>query len=187
MALSTSDDDLIGRISAGDNSALRVLFTRHQLKVFRFIMRIVRQEAVAEELTNEVFLEVWRRADRFKGNSSVSTWMLAIARYKAISVMRKRREEELDEYQTEQIMDLSDNPEETTQKTNKGELMRKCIEELSNEHKEVIDLVYYHGKSVNEIAEITVTSASTVKTRMFYARKRLSELLIEAGIDRGWP
>ena len=64
--------------------------------------------------------------------------------------------------------------------------MRRCIEQLSDEHREVIDLVYYHGKSVKEVAEIIEVSPNTVKTRMFYARKNLSGLLKEAGIDRGW-
>ncbi len=187
MAFSTSDDDLIKRISRKDSAALKVLFTRHQLKVYRFITRLVRNDAIAEELTNEVFIDVWRQAGRFEGKSSVSTWMLAIARYKTVSLLRKKREEGLNEFQTEQIVDESDNPEQAAQKANKGELMRKCIENLTSEHREVIDLVYYHGKSIGEVSEITGITPNTVKTRMFYARKRLSELLRETGIDRGWP
>ena len=65
--------------------------------------------------------------------------------------------------------------------------MRQCIDRLSDEHREVIDLVYYHEKSVREVAEIAGIPEATVKTRMFYARKQLSELLQDAGVDRGWP
>jgi RNA polymerase sigma-70 factor (ECF subfamily) len=66
-------------------------------------------------------------------------------------------------------------------------MMRQCLTKLSAEHREVIDLVYYHEKSVEEVAGIVGIPEATVKTRMFYARKKLSELLKEQGIDRGWP
>ena len=65
--------------------------------------------------------------------------------------------------------------------------IRKCLEKLSAEHREIIDLVYYHEKSVEEVAQIVGIPENTVKTRMFYARKRLAELLKAAGIERGWP
>jgi RNA polymerase sigma-70 factor (ECF subfamily) len=93
----------------------------------------------------------------------------------------------LDEETAGAIEDASDDPEVQMQKKDKGEILRKCLEMLSPEHKEVIDLVYYHEKSVEEVAEIIAIPEATVKTRMFYARKRLSELLKAAGIDRGWP
>jgi RNA polymerase sigma-70 factor (ECF subfamily) len=73
------------------------------------------------------------------------------------------------------------------QKKDKSEALRKCLSALSAEHREVIDLVYYHEKSVEEVAEIVGIPENTVKTRMFYARKKLGELLKAAGIERGWP
>ena len=63
----------------------------------------------------------------------------------------------------------------------------KCLSGLSAEHREIVDLVYYHEKSVEEVAEIVGIPEATVKTRMFYARKKLGELLKAQGIDRGWP
>jgi RNA polymerase sigma-70 factor (ECF subfamily) len=65
--------------------------------------------------------------------------------------------------------------------------LRRCLQALTPDHREVIDLVYYHDKSVEEVAEIIGIPEATVKTRMFYARRKLSELLKAAGIDRGWP
>ena len=76
---------------------MQVLFARHHVRVYRFVLRIVRNEAGAEDLISEVFLDVWRQADRFEGRSAVSTWLLAIARFKALSSMRRRPDEELDE------------------------------------------------------------------------------------------
>jgi RNA polymerase sigma-70 factor (ECF subfamily) len=185
--LSASDEVLIGRIAKGDRLAMQVLFGRHQVRVYRFVLRFVGNQAVAEDLISEVFLDVWRQADRFEGRSAVSTWLLAIARFKALSSMRRKPEEELDEATAESIEDTSDDPEVIAQKKDKSEILRKCLQMLSTEHREVIDLVYYHEKSVEEVAEIVGIPEATVKTRMFYARKKLSELLKAAGIDRGWP
>jgi RNA polymerase sigma-70 factor, ECF subfamily len=130
---------------------------------------------------------VWRQASRFEGRSAVSTWLIAIARFKALSLLRKRRDDGLDAETAEAIEDAADDPERAVTKQDKGEKLRKCLEGLSPEHREIIDLVYYHEKSVEEVARIVGIPENTVKTRMFYARKKLGELCRMAGIDRGWP
>jgi RNA polymerase sigma-70 factor, ECF subfamily len=183
----TSDEALIGRIAGGDKVAMQVLFARHHVRVYRFVLRLVRDQTLAEDLISEVFLDVWRQAGRFEARSAVSTWLLAIARYKALSALRRRPDEELDEEAAAAIEDPGDTPEVALEKKDKGEILRKCLTALSPEHREIIDLVYYHEKSVEEVAEIVGIPENTVKTRMFYARKRLSELLKAAGVDRGWP
>jgi len=166
---------------------MQVLFARHHVRVYRFVLRLVRNEATAEDLISEVFLDIWRQAGKFEGRAAVSTWMLSIARFKALSTLRKRPEEELDAETAERIEDHADDPETTLAKKDKGAALRQCLSALSAEHREIIDLVYYHEKSVEEAAAIVGIPEATVKTRMFYARKKLSELLKEQGIDRGWP
>ena len=183
----TSDEVLIGRIADGDRLAMQVLFARHHVRVYRFVLRLVRNEATAEDLISDVFLDIWRQAGKFEGRSAASTWMLSIARFKALSVLRKRTEEELDEETAGAIEDHSDDPEVSLAKRDKAAMLRQCLSKLSAEHREVVDLVYYHEKSVEEAAGIVGIPEATVKTRMFYARKKLSELLKEQGIDRGWP
>ena len=183
----TSDEVLIGRIAKGDRLAMQVLFARHHVRVYRFVLRLIGNPTVAEDLISEVFLDVWRQADRFEGRSAVSTWMLAIARFKALSALRKKPDEELDDEAAESIEDASDNPEVALEKKDKSAVLRQCLEKLSPEHREIIDLVYYHEKSVEEVAEIVKIPENTVKTRMFYARKKLAELLQAAGVERGWP
>ena len=183
----TSDEVLIGRIAGGDRLAMQVLFARHHVRVFRFVLRLVRNEATAEDLISEVFLDVWRQAGKFEGRSAVSTWLLSIARFKALSQLRRKPEQELDEETAEAIVDTADDPHVALEKKDKSAILRKCMSALSNEHREIIDLVYYHEKSVEEVAEITGIPEATVKTRMFYARKKLAELLKEQGVDRGWP
>ena len=183
----TSDEVLISRIAGGDRLAMQVLFARHHVRVYRFVLRLVRNEATAEDLISEVLLDIWRQAGKFEGRSAVTTWMLSIARFKALSALRRRQDDELDDETAAAIEDHADDPETALAKKDKGTALRDCLTALSAEHREVIDLVYYHEKSVEEVAEIVGIPEATVKTRMFYARKKLSELLKEKGIDRGWP
>jgi RNA polymerase sigma-70 factor, ECF subfamily len=162
-----SDEVLIGRIAKRDRLAMQVLFARH---VYRFVVRLIGNQTVAEDLISEVFLDVWRQAHRFEGRSAVSTWLLAIARFKALSVMRRNRNQELDEEMAGAIQDNSDGPEILIQKKDKSAALRRCLQALSPEHRQVIDLVYYHEKSVLAAAEIVGIPKATVKTRMFYAQ-----------------
>jgi len=183
----TSDETLIVRIADGDRLAMQVLFARHHVRIYRFVLRLVHNQATAEDLISEVFLDIWRQAGKFEGRSAVTTWMLGIARFKALSALRRRHEDELDEEMAERVEDQADDPETALAKKDKGAVLRQCLTALSAEHREVIDLVYYHEKSVKEVAEIVGIPEATVKTRMFYARKKLSELLQEQGVERGWP
>jgi len=182
-----ADELLIGRIARGDRLAMQVLFARHHVRVYRYVLRLLRDEMAAEDVISEVFLDVWHQAGKFEGRSAVSTWLIAIARFKALSVLRKRREGNLDEEMAEAIEEPSDGPDVAFEKLDKGAKLRRCLAALSPEHREVIDLVYYHEKSVEDVAKIVGIPENTVKTRMFYARKKLGQLCKSAGIDRGWP
>lgn len=188
MQSKADDRTLLRAMGRGEAKALEQLFTRHNVRVFRFLMRIVANQATAEELTNEVFLAAWQSAARYEGNSEPTTWLLAIAHNKAVSSLRKRREVTgIDEDAVGEIADDDDTPEVTTQKVDKARAMREAIADLSPDHREILDLVYYQERSVADVAEILAIPEATVKTRMFYARKKLSERLAARGIDRGWP
>jgi RNA polymerase sigma-70 factor (ECF subfamily) len=180
----SSDEVLIRRIAAGDQLALQTLFVRHRVALYRWLLRLVGDEALAEDLLSDVFLDVWRQAAKFEAHSSASTWLLAIARYKTLA-RRRRIDAELDEEVAVIIADPADNPELVLQKKNQAELARRSLARLSPEHGEVIDLVYYHGKSVREVAEIVGVTEATVKTRMFYARKKLAEAATPTGAGLG--
>jgi RNA polymerase sigma-70 factor, ECF subfamily len=188
MEAASDDRALIKAIAGGDAKALERLFARNQTRVFRYLTRVVRNEAVAEELMNEVFLAAWQSAGRYEGRSEPSTWLISIAHNKAVSSLRKKREVSgYDDDAAAQIEDDADTPEVTSQKMDKAAQMRAAMKGLSSEHREILDLVYYQEQSVSEAAEILRIPEATVKTRMFYARKKLSELLVERGVDRGWP
>jgi RNA polymerase sigma-70 factor, ECF subfamily len=178
----TLDADLIRRIVAGNKLAMQLLYMRHNVRLFRFALRFTRNKATAEDLVQEVFLDVWRKADEFKGRSEVSTWLLAIVRNKALTVMRHRSADQLDEDAAACIADSADTPEMATQKEQARSITCKCLTQLSPAHREIIDLVYYHGKSIEDVSKIIGIPGNTVKTRMFYARKHLAELLCRQGI-----
>ncbi len=178
------DEALVSRIATGDQFAMRTLYARHRVRVYRFIRQMVKQAATAEDLTSDVFLDVWRHAGRFEARSQVITWLLSIARHKALSGLRKKHEEELDPAMAEAIIDTSDDPEAAISRKDRGAALRRCLTRLSPEHREIITLVYYHERSVEEVADIVGIPRNTVKTRMFYARRKLAELLEGQGYSR---
>jgi RNA polymerase sigma-70 factor, ECF subfamily len=179
----TSDEALIGLIADGDKRAMQVFYARHNVRVYRFIVRLTGNQTLAEDLVSEVFLEVWRQAEGFESKSQVSTWLLAIGRYKALSALRRRTDEHLDDHMAETIEDTAEDPESVVNTKDRNSIVQKCLTQLSPAHREVIDLVYYHEKSVDEVAKIVGVPAATVKTRMFYARNKMADLLKQSGVS----
>ena len=182
-----SQTDLIRAIAQGDKHAMQALFAQHRLRVYRFALRLIDDKDAAEDLVSEVFLEVWRHAGRFEGRCRVSTWLLAITRNRALSMLRRRQMERLDCDEAAVIPDHADDPETAIQKQQQSAILAHCLTRLSAEHREVIDLVYYHGRSIDEVAAIIRVPPSTVKTRMFYARNRIAQLLGRFGLHRALP
>jgi RNA polymerase sigma-70 factor, ECF subfamily len=175
-AQATSDEMLLEDIAGGGRHAMHILYCRHNVRIYRFILRIVRDTSMAEDLVSQVFLDVWRTAAQFEGRSQVSTWLLSIARFKALTAMRQRRHEDIDQ---EDVLEIA----ASLDRSNTSAILRACIAKLSPAHREIINLVYYHEKSVEEVGAIIGIPQSTVKTRMFYARKQLADLLKGAGVD----
>lgn len=171
----TLDEALIARVAEGDRRALQRLFVRHQRRVYRFVLRLVSNSATAEDIVSEVFIDLWRQAANFDRRAQFSTWMLAIARNKAITAMRRRIDQPLED--AEAVADPAITAEEVSDAGRRSTALRACLGQLSPAHREIVDLVYYDEKSVDEVSAIIGVPAATVKTRMFYARKRLAALL----------
>jgi RNA polymerase sigma-70 factor (ECF subfamily) len=182
-AQAVSDEMLVESIVEGNRTAMHTLYARHNVRVYRFVLRIVRDAATAEDLVSQVFLDVWRTAAQFEGRSQVSTWLLSIARFKALTSLRQRRFEDIDQEDVREIPDEADTPEDCLDRSSTSAILRACIAKLSPAHREIIDLVYYHEKSVEEVGAIIGIPQSTVKTRMFYARKQLADLLKGCGVN----
>jgi RNA polymerase sigma-70 factor (ECF subfamily) len=182
-ARATSDEMLLEAIAGGDRTAMHTLYSRHSVRVYRFVLRMLRDTTLAEDLVSQVFLDVWRTAGQFEGRSQVSTWLLSIARFKALTALRQRKHEDIDQNDVMEIADDADTPEASLDRSRTSAILRACVAKLSPAHREIINLVYYHEKSVEEVSGLVGIPASTVKTRMFYARKQLAELLKSAGVD----
>lgn len=178
------DKVLIKSIIDGDNDAFAMLYRRHHDYVLRVVMRHVNNIAVAEEVANDVFIEVWRTAKQFAGKSQVTTWLMGIARHRAISALRRRSEAPLDDRAAAALEDPADDGLQYVEKRERSDILRECLMQLPRTQRDVIDLVYFQDKSVDEAARSIGIPCATVRTRMFYARGRIADLLAREGINR---
>jgi RNA polymerase sigma-70 factor, ECF subfamily len=161
---------------------MHILFSSHHVAVYRFVLQRLRDKALAEDVTSEVFLDVWRHAGRFEGRSSALTWILAIARRKTFVARASQGCVRFDSDMTGD-RDSADDPDAPLQAQDRSIVLRKCITRLSADHREVIDLVYYQEQSMESVATILGIPRNTAKTRIFYARKRLADELKKSGVD----
>ena len=180
-----ADHELLVAISARHAGAMEEFFDRYERQVYRFILRTFKDEGLAEDVTAETFCELWRAAAAsFKGQSRVSTWLLAIARNIAISTLRRRSEQAIDEVDTLNIEDVGDNPEVATARKERDAIVAHCLKSLSPAYRQLIDFFYFQDKSIAEVAELIGVPANTVKTRMFRARSLMGQLLKGHAIEQ---
>jgi len=164
------DKWLVQRILSGDKAAGEQFVIEHYEAIFRFLRNLTGNKEDAEDLTQQTFLRAWEALPSFRGDSSLSTWLHSIAYREYTHWLRSRREfVPLDE-----IVDM---PDEQANQNLEAVLLRWAIYRLDPEHREVFVLYYVQGFSVNEIAKIIGVPAGTVKSRLFFARQKLRELL----------
>ncbi len=163
---------LIQEIAKGDEEALKKLIRLYKNRVFLYTYGILRDYEDSEEATAEVFFQVWRSAKKFKGRSRVSTWIFGIARNVCMNLLRKRKRR----FQTLEIMERDAVYEEVDLDEN-IEILRQAIDQLPPAHREVIHLAFYEELPYSEIAQILKVPENTVKTRVFYAKKKLREIV----------
>jgi RNA polymerase sigma-70 factor, ECF subfamily len=174
------DRRLLERIAGRDRVAFETFFRAHGPGVHRFVRDLVRDDGLAEELTSDVMVEVWRSAGKYGGRSRARTWVFGIAHHKAIDALRKRRGTlvPLDEL-LGAASDLP-NPEEAALRADERRRLDDALTSLSAEHRAVLELTYVEGFSQKEIADIVACPVATVKTRAFYAKQRLRDALTPA-------
>ncbi len=179
-----SDEVLLAQIAAGDQQAFSQLYVRYQSKLVRYCARVLKDDiAQAADIVDEAMFDVWRSAGNFAGRSKPSTWIYSIARNKLISWLRKTSEVTLeDDSILDALIDPAATPAEELAMDDMQQQLLRLMDQLTDEHREVLKLTYFEDKSVKEVAELLGISENTVKTRMFYARKRLAQLLDKAGI-----
>lgn len=171
------DRQLIDRIARGDESALGDFYRAFEGPLYRFAYARLNDSFEAADIVNDVMMEVWRNATRFEGRSKVSTWVFGIARHKSIDRLRKRRPDHGEELDDNLPDDEGDDPETCVLAAENAELVRLCIEGLSEAHREVVHLAFFEDLPYAEIAGIAGCPEGTVKTRMFHAKKALQRCL----------
>lgn len=165
-----AEKQLIEQIAAGDESALKALYHLYYPRLVRFLLRVTQCKDTVVEVVNDVFLVVWQSAGKFRGHSSVSTWILGIAYKKGLKALaRQRLMQPLDEN--------SQRDDRVEERWIQHRDLHHCVNELTPEHRAVVELTYYFGYSYKEISEILDCPENTIKTRMFYARQKLRSLL----------
>ena len=145
-----SDEALIRKMARGDEAALRTLVTRHHARIARFILRFAGDRNLVEDLVSDTFFAAWQQAPHFENRSSVATWLLAIARYKALSARQRRSvaTEAMDDIVTASIADPTAGPDDECEHKDAARSRRRCLAALPAEQAMLIELVYYRDKSV---------------------------------------
>ncbi|NWF93648.1 MAG: sigma-70 family RNA polymerase sigma factor [Syntrophaceae bacterium] len=168
------------KISEGDEEAFRRLYEATHKKVYFYLYRLLRRRAMAEDVMVETYTEVWRGAKHFKGRSKVTTWMMGIARNLAMNELRKVREHE----KIDDFPNLSGGPAPDTEGSDRRRLLKEAMAGLSINHREILDLVFFHEMTYQEVSEVLDIPVNTVKTRVFYAKEALREILSRMGVSR---
>ncbi|MES2817531.1 MAG: sigma-70 family RNA polymerase sigma factor [Pseudomonadota bacterium] len=173
-----TDLQLLQRIAAGEQQALRLFYERFHGVVYQFSMRTVANGADAGEVLNEVMLEVWRCAGQFTGQSLVRTWLLSITRNKSVDLLRRKRPtESLDEGHLEDDGDGICGLSAEIELNQQGAQVRLCLDKLKDSHRQVVYLAFFEELSYPQIAEIMAIPGGTVKTRMMHAKQQLLQCL----------
>jgi RNA polymerase sigma-70 factor (ECF subfamily) len=165
----------------GDRTAFEQLYRAYHKRIFGYLFRTLSNAEAAEELASDVMLEMWKSAGTFRGESQVSTWLFGIARFKALSHLRRPRADSVDADEADEIADAKDLQDEALVKDSMKTGIKNALARLSPDHREVMELTFFQDLSYPEIAKVLNCPVNTVKTRMFHARKKLRELLSGAG------
>lgn len=175
----------IQQIAQGDRDAFKKLFDAYTPRVFRYAMILLDHRAAAEETAQETMIAVWKNAKSFGTRSQVSSWILGIARNKALDQLRvQKRAPQLNDERLDRQISHRATPEELAAKEARAERVRHALAQLSPEHREAIMLVFYEELSYSEIAKLQNCPEGTVKSRVYYAKEQLKKLLSVKGGDR---
>jgi RNA polymerase sigma-70 factor, ECF subfamily len=177
-SLSANDVLLLRQVACGDELAFCELYQRYHKQIYNYVLRLIHEPKEAEDLLQEIFLAVWRGANRYRGQAQVKTWLYRIAHYQAVSWLRKHR----NVAPFEDIRDaFSKGPEQAILDTSQREEVQNALMHLSSKHRAVLELAFVHDMAYGEIAQVVGCPVGTVKSRMSYALKALTGKLKEIG------
>lgn len=176
---------LVSAIASGDENAMARFYRRLGRAVFAFSLHRINDPVQAEEVVVETMYEVWKSAGRFRGDSQVRTWVLGIARHKLLDKLRARQPIQFEDELDESLESAEPGAFEIVARAHDAAAIVKCMEVLSDEHRESLHLAFFQDLSIAEIAEIQQCPANTVKTRIFHAKRNIKSCLARLlGADR---
>jgi len=177
-----SDWLLVKGVAAREERAFAELYGRYSVAIYNYLVHMIYDPLVAEDLLQEIFFSIWKGAGRFRGQASVKTWIYRIAHHQTVSWLRRNRRT-LDL----KLIDFSTSehdPEEIYDTSSSHEALRNALVQLSIDHREVLELSFFHGMSYAEIAKVLRCPIGTVKSRMSYAKRRIGSVLDQQDIPK---
>jgi RNA polymerase sigma-70 factor (ECF subfamily) len=173
---------LLERVRRKDLHAFERLYRIYQPRLARFLFNLVQRPQLVEEVLNDTMMVVWDTAGRFRGNSKLSTWVFSIAYRKAIKA-KLRWPDPVEDQTLDTRVSNDPAPDHELDQQRLHDALISAMNDLSPDHRAVVDLTYFHGLGYREIAEIMSCPIDTVKTRMFHARRRLRQALTGSLFD----
>ena len=183
-----SDEALLSLVASSDDQALAELYDRFGRVAYGLALRILRDEALAQDAVQEAFLAVWRSADRFLAErAKASTWILTLVHRRAVDLVRRE-----DRRRGEPLGRAAEPAAPTTTEDEatlgfERRLVQQALAQLTPEQREALELGYYGGLTQSELAERLGQPLGTVKSRMFTGLSRLRDLLAQAGLEGTYP
>ena len=182
-----SDEGLLSLIAGSDEEALAELYDRFGGVAYGLALRILREDALAQDAVQEAFLAVWRTADRFLAERArASTWVLTIVHRRAVDLVRREELRRGEPLETAPEAAAAESVEETAELGFQRRVVQEALRRLPPEQRQALELGYYGGLTQSELAECLDAPLGTVKSRMFAGLARLRELLAQAGLEESF-
>lgn len=170
------ETELLRRVASRDLQAFERLYRIYQLRLTRFLTTLLKRAELIEEVLDDTMMTVWRSAGSFTGASKPSTWIFAIA-YRKARRAQARWPDPVEDPEVDTRVSPDPGPDQELGHQQLRAALLSAMDELSVDHRAVVDLTYFHDMGYREIAEIVDCPVDTVKTRMFHARRRLKEAM----------
>lgn len=168
----------LSRVARGDDDAFKAVYVEYHRRLSKFLLRFCDHYPVVEEIINDTMFVVWKQADRYRGKSKVSTWIMGIAFRQATNMLRGIERARIRDQRAAQELQTNQDTNPLEQQTHRDWISAAMLE-LPVDQRVAVELGYYLGYSCAEIAEICDCPVNTVKSRMFAARKTLQTTLQE--------
>lgn len=175
--------ELIAGVARGERRHFERLYALFFRPLSGYLLRLVRDPALVEELVDDTFFEAWKHAARFRAESKLSTWLFGIARHRALTALRSRAPDHDDLDEHEGLADEGPGPEAQASQRQAAQALGAALSALPADQREALELVLHQGLTYEEAALVMATPLNTVKTRVFHARRKLRDALAELQPD----